>query len=123
MNIQVHADHHIEGNKELLPQAEIAVEEALARFSERLTTVLVHFNDVNSSSKSGDNDKRCALETRPAGRDPITVTEQAPSAMQALDGAIDKMVRTLDRTFERLNDPRANIPQTETEIPLTEDET
>lgn len=122
MNIQVHADHHIKGSKELLPQAEMVVKEALDRFSERLTTVLVHFNDVNSSSKSGDNDKRCALEARAAGRDPVTVTEQAASAMQALDGAIDKMVRLLDKTFERLNDPRANLPQTETEPPLAEDE-
>ncbi len=122
MNIQVHADHHIPGNKELIVQAEAVIEDALARFSERLTTVLVHFNDVNSSTKSGENDKRCALEARPAGRDPVTVTEQAANAMQALDGAIDKMVRTLDKTFDRLNDPRAHIPQPEKETILTEED-
>ncbi|MEO0511587.1 MAG: HPF/RaiA family ribosome-associated protein [Planctomycetota bacterium] len=47
-----------------------------ARFGERLTRVEVHLGDVNEHKK-GPDDKRCMIEVRPAGRDPIAVEEHA----------------------------------------------
>ncbi|MEO7192257.1 MAG: HPF/RaiA family ribosome-associated protein [Vicinamibacterales bacterium] len=77
---------------------------ALARFGERITRVEVHFTDENSSAKSNDFDKRCAIEARLAGLPPIAVTHQAAGVEQALAGALDKLTRSVDRALGRIKD-------------------
>ena len=104
MQIQVNTDNHIEGSAELTRQVEAVVEGALARFSDRITRVEVHLTDESSSSKARDNDKRCVM--RLAGLQPITVSHQGAALEQALDGAADKLAKTLDRTLWRLDDPK-----------------
>jgi hypothetical protein len=59
---------------------------------------------MNSSKKSGGRDKRCAIEARMAGLDPITVTDEGSSLEQVLEGAADKLQKTLDRTLGRRDD-------------------
>ena len=104
MQIQVNTNNHVEGTAELTRHVESVVEAALGRFGERITRVEVHLGDENSSSKSGDSDKRCAMEARLAGLQPIAVTELAPSLDEALSGAADKLEKVLDRTLGRLDD-------------------
>ena len=106
MQIQVNTDNHIEGGVELTRQVEAVVEGALGRFAERITRVEVHLTDENSSQKSSENDKRCVMEARLAGLQPITVSDQGGSVEQALDGAADKLAKTLDRTLGRLDDAK-----------------
>ena len=106
MQIQVNTDNHTEGGVELTRQVEAVVEGALERFAERITRVEVHLTDENSSQKSSENDKRCVMEARLAGLQPITVSDQGASIEQVLDGAADKLEKTLDRTLGRLDDPK-----------------
>lgn len=106
MQIQVNTDRNIEGSAELTRQVEAIVEGALSRFGDQITRVEVHLSDESSSAKSRDNDKRCVMEARLAGMKPITVSHDAGSVEQALDGAADKLEKTLDRTLERLRDPK-----------------
>ena len=110
MKIQVNTDNHVEGSEELTQQVESAVEDALRRFSERITRVEVHLSDLSSSSKTRDNDKRCVMEARLGGLRPITVSHQDGSVEKAVDGAADKLKNTLDRTLERLDDPKGRTP-------------
>jgi ribosome-associated translation inhibitor RaiA len=65
--------------------------------------VEIHLSDSNGQ-KAGANDKRCLLEARIAGRQPIAVTEEANSLHQAIDGAARKMKRSLDSTLGKLGD-------------------
>ncbi len=81
-----------------------AVESGLARYKNRLTRVEVHLSDVNGPR--GGPDARCTLEARPAGRQPVAVTENAATAEQALNGAIEKMGRLLGTAFGREDDVR-----------------
>jgi len=104
MQIQVSTDNHIEGGEELTREVEAVVEGALGRFGDRITRVEVHLTDENSSSKSGDNDKRCVMEARLAGLQPITVSHDGSSLDQALNGAADKLEKTLKRTLGRLDE-------------------
>ena len=104
MQIQVNTDSHVEGGPDLTRRVEEIVENSLGRFGDRITRLEVHVNDVNSGSKAGDHDMRCAIEARLAGLDPITVTHQAAFVDQAVKGAADKLKTTLDRTLGRLND-------------------
>ena len=106
MHIQVSTDSNIHGSEEMTRQVEAVVEGALGRFGDRITRVEVHLTDENSSSKSGDNDMRCVMEARLVGMQPITVSHQGASLEQALDGAADKLEKTLKRTLERLDDPK-----------------
>jgi len=106
MHLQVSTDSNIHGSEEMTRQVEAVVEGALGRFGDRITRVEVHLTDENSSSKSGDNDMRCVMEARLVGMQPITVSHQGASLEQALDGAADKLEKTLKRTLGRLDDPK-----------------
>jgi ribosome-associated translation inhibitor RaiA len=76
---------------------------ALSRFSDRITRVEVHLSDQNSD-KSGQDDKRCMMEARIEGRQPTAVTHQAATLDDAVDGAADKLKRSIESTLERLED-------------------
>jgi ribosome-associated translation inhibitor RaiA len=110
MVIQVNTDKNIAGGGELPRQVEAVVEAALGRFGDRITRVEVYLTDESSSRKSRHNDKRCAMEARLAGLQPITVSHQGASVEQALAGAADKLEKTIDRTLGRLKDPKGRTP-------------
>ncbi len=109
MQIQVNTGNHTEGGADLTRQVEAVVEGALGRFRDRITRVEVHLTDENSAKKSGGNDKRCTMEARPAGHQPITVTADASTLAQALDSAAEKLEKSLKRTFDRLDDPTGRV--------------
>ena len=98
MNIQINTDNHIGGSDELTRQVEDAVEGSLGWFGEWITRVEVHPSDESSSSKSRDNDKRCVMEARPAGHQPLSVSHQGSTMDQALNGSAKKLVWLLDDT-------------------------
>lgn len=109
MQIQVHTDNHINGSAALTQHVQTEVESKLQRFSSRITRVEVHLADDNSSHKSADDDKRCVLEARLNGLQPISVTDRGASIDQALHGAIDKLRASLDRTLGRLSDRKGDV--------------
>ena len=96
MQIQVNTDSHVEGNAELTSEVESIVQQALGRFGDRITRVEVFFSDENSSEKSGERDKRCVIEARLGGLQPITVSHQGSSLDQALLGAAGRLEKTLN---------------------------
>lgn len=106
MNIQVYTDNHTENSAELKSQVETAVASALERFGDRITRVEVHLADQNSSQKTGDRDKRCLMEARLGGLQPIAVSYEGATVQQAIDGAAETLQKTLKRTLERLSDSR-----------------
>tara|TARA_R110002073_G_scaffold182330_2_gene340619 strand:- start:1362 stop:1622 length:261 start_codon:yes stop_codon:yes gene_type:complete len=79
MQIQINTDKNVEGREAFSDQVKAVFEHALKRFSEHVTRVEVHISDENSD-KSGINDKRCLMEARLEGRQPITVTHQPEGA-------------------------------------------
>lgn len=101
MIIQVNTDSNIEGNRELAQQIKAVVRNSLERFSEQVTRVEIHLSDENSKNKFGTDDKRCLLEARLAGLEPISASDQAATLEQAVDGAVEKLKRSLDSTLGR----------------------
>jgi ribosome-associated translation inhibitor RaiA len=97
MRIQLNTDNHVTGSDDLALRLDAHLRAALSRFEERLTRVEAHFNDANAA-KAGTG-KRCQLEARVAGRQPLSVDHTAETIALALHGASDKLVRALDRTF------------------------
>ncbi len=101
MNIQINSDNNITGTEGLSNFVESAVTETLKRFDNYITRVEVHLNDENSH-KSGMNDKRCMLEARLEGMQPIAVTAHGDTIQAALKGALAKLKSSLDTTLGRL---------------------
>lgn len=100
MQIQINTDHHIEGHEALVAWATGEVKSALTRHSEHITRVEVHLSDENGH-KTGQSDKRCVMEARLEGRQPMAVTQHAESLHQAVTGAADKLARAIESTLGR----------------------
>jgi len=101
MHVQVSTDTRTTAD---IAEVTAAIEAGLSRYKERLTRVEVHLSDVNGPR--GGRDCRCALEVRPAGRQPVAVTTEADTPDDAVDRAVEKMSRLLTTTFGREGDVR-----------------
>jgi len=102
MLIQVNSDSSVEGSDRLAQHVEAVVRDALDLFKAQITRVEADLSDENSSKKFGTKDKRCLLEARLAGLQPIAVSHEATTIEQAVDGAAEKMKRSLNSTLGRL---------------------
>jgi hypothetical protein len=101
MQIQFNTDKNVVGNEDLIASSETLVSEELSRYSQQITRVEVHFSDEDGN-KDGLNDKRCLVEARLAGMQPIAVTNLANTHEKALFGALGKMKNTLEKITGRL---------------------
>lgn len=106
MQVQVNTDKNIEGGERLAQYVKTAVDAKLHRFGSQITRVEAHLSDENNH-KSHADDKKCVLEARPAGLQPVAVTHQAATLDQAIHGAVEKLERLLDNTFGHLNHPKS----------------
>ena len=77
------------------------VEHHLGRFKDHLSRIEVHLGDENSPQKSGAADKRCMMEARPEGRDPIAVEAHASEFEPAIHDAVGKLKRALESRLHR----------------------
>lgn len=116
MQIQINSDHNIEVHEVLAAHLRGTVEAALNRFNDHITRVEMHLSDENAD-KSGQNDKRCLLEARIEGRQPMAVTHEAASLGQAVDGAADKLARSIESALGRAARPTASGDWTESSEP------
>lgn len=103
MQIQVNSDKNVESGERLVAHVTGEVSRILERFSGRLTRVEVHLSDENGD-KSGSLDKRCVMEARPSGLQPIAVTHQGATLEEAYLGAAHKLQGLLASTFGRIQD-------------------
>jgi ribosome-associated translation inhibitor RaiA len=88
-------------NEEYTNQLEASLTENLSRYSEHITRLEVHLSDENGDKESQD-DKKCLIEARLKGRQPIAVTKSANTYDQAVDGATDKLKASLDTIIGKL---------------------
>jgi ribosome-associated translation inhibitor RaiA len=103
MQILVRHDDTIQGSDKLTTMTAATIEDVLARFAEHITTVEVHYADENGT-KGGGGDVRCSLEVRFKGQTPMGVTNHSGDLMVALEGAAEKMARSLDHHLGRIRD-------------------
>ena len=121
MNIQINTDHHIQGSDALIAKFRGLIMDALCRISDNITSVQIHLSDEDGKKK-GNNDKRCMIEARMEGRQPIVVIENAATLNQALDGALDKLLSMVESIHGRRRDQRnRNTEQSDPELDSYED--
>jgi ribosome-associated translation inhibitor RaiA len=102
MIIQFNTDHNIEGREAFKGTFISLIEDGLSRFSSQITRIEAHLTD-DDGNKDGQNDKRCVLEARLEGMQPIAVTNHANSHYQAVEGAIEKLKTSLETKIGRLS--------------------
>ena len=76
------------------------VEAALQHMAEQITRVEVHLRDDNSD-KAGPDDKRCTMEARIAGLQPLAVEHADRDLYQVVNEAAGKLRRAVQRTLDR----------------------
>jgi len=101
MQIQVHTDNNITGREDVVRLVQSSVEGAVGRFADRITRVEAHLSDTNSH-KSKSDDKRCLLEARLAGLQPIAVSHLAATIELAVTSAADKLQRAIESKIGRI---------------------
>lgn len=102
MKIQINTDKNIAGSEQLQAKAEAVIVAKLGRFGTQLTRIEAHLSDENGQ-KAGQDDKKCLLEARPEGLQPVTASHSAATLDQAIAGAADKLQRLLESMFGQLN--------------------
>jgi ribosome-associated translation inhibitor RaiA len=78
------------------------VESTLGHLKEHINCVEVHLSDENSD-KGGSHEKRCMMESRLEGHKRIRVSDEAESIGQAIDGAAEKIKKSINHTLMRLS--------------------
>lgn len=95
MNIQLNTDNNLTLKNEYADKLQSILNKEFDRFSEFLTRIEVHFADENSHKKS-TGDKKCTLEARLKGRQPVAVSAFGDSYDIAVSGAVHKLKASLD---------------------------
>lgn len=102
MQVQVNTGNGIENKEALERWAQGYLGAELARFRDEITRVEVQLSDENKS-RNGDSDKRCTLEARLNGHNPLAVSHHGESQDLAFRGAVQKLIRLLEHTLGKLD--------------------
>ncbi|MGC3972545.1 MAG: HPF/RaiA family ribosome-associated protein [Pirellulales bacterium] len=111
MHVQIHSGSSVRTTDVWQARMTEIVEASLERFADRLTGVEVFMSDENSREKSGGDDKRCRMEARIRGFEPVVVTTHADDFDTAVEDAAGKLGRALDHRFGRIADKHAQVSQ------------
>ena len=109
MQIQINPGKNVTLHSKLSNFVETELNRTLRRFDTQLTRVEVHLS--GETPTKGVRGKRCTLEARPRGLQPLVVTGTATSTQKCVSGAAEKMKRQLEATFGRLAARRFNAPE------------
>lgn len=101
MKIQINTDNNIVGREQMVVHYEEVLTDSLSRFNDQITRLEVHLSDENSH-KDSPEDKRCLLEARVEGLQPIAVAHKAATLHQAVSGATDKLKKSLESALGKL---------------------
>ena len=107
MQVLLNTDPHTDGRHEMAQHLQTVVKDALDRFGQQVTRVEAHLSDANSHHKATPDAIHCTLEARLVGLEPVTVTDHAGTAHQAIQGAVGKLKRAITTALAK-HDPRRN---------------
>jgi ribosome-associated translation inhibitor RaiA len=102
MQVQVNTSNGIQNKDALERWADEYLTGELARFKQEITRVEVQLSDENKG-KNGATDKRCTMEARLTGHEPLAVNHHAETQDLAFRGATQKLIRLLDHTLGKLD--------------------
>lgn len=102
MQIQINAGD-VPTSDGIQQRVERELEQALGKWEDRITRVEVHLHD-DDGPKHDKTDKRCVMEVRLAGRQPMVVEHSSDDLYQSIQTAAGKLRKVVSRTIERERD-------------------
>ena len=109
MQIQLNSDNRIAGSAELLARVRAELEHELKHVAGAITRIEVHLNDVNGA-RAGAHDKRCLIEARLKGSQPVAVESRAATIEQAIGAAAGQLSRVIKTTLDKSDDAEKHGP-------------
>lgn len=103
MQIQIRTDKNVALSPDRKTEIDGQLMQAMERFGEWITRVEVTLSDESSAAKQTADDKRCTIEARPAGLQPIAVSHDGTTLEQAIGGCVKKLTKKLTETKDRLD--------------------
>lgn len=103
MQIQVNTGSGIDNSDSLQRWASEHLTDTLDRFQQDITRIEVQLTGENSG-RAGTADKRCMMEARLAGHQPVAVNHHGESQDEAFRGAARKLLNALDHTLGKVKD-------------------
>lgn len=101
MTIQINTDKNVSVHEAYDNQLEALLTDELSRFNEHLTRLEVHLSDENGNKEAQD-DKKCLIEARIKGKQPIAVSALGNTYDLAVNSAIDKLTTSLNTILGRM---------------------
>jgi len=101
MQVKVNTSNGIENKETLERWADEYLNGELARFRQEITRVEVQLSDENKV-RNGASDRRCTMEARLNGHEPLAVNHHAETQDLAFRGATQKLARLLEHTLGKL---------------------
>ena len=117
MHIQVNTGSGIDNSESLQRWAREHLSETLERFQQDITRIEVQLGDENSA-KAGNSDKRCMMEARLAGHQPVAVNHHADTQDEAFRGAARKLLNALDHSLGKLRDHHRDRDSIRKDVPI-----
>lgn len=102
MQVQVNTGNGLASKETLESWATDFLNEQLARFRGEITRVEVQLMD-EARGKRGPDDMRCMLEARLTGHAPVAVNHNAENMDDAIRGATQKLIHSLEHKYGKLD--------------------
>lgn len=101
MQIQINPGD-VEATEPLEEHIRNEIEDKLKHVANQVTRVEVHLHDTRGPKHGVD--KRCMMEARLSGLDPIAVDHDSEQMYDAVEGAAGKLSRAINHKLGKLND-------------------
>jgi len=99
MQLQINAGD-VELTDAIRQHIEDSVQQAFKHHADRITRVEVHLHD-EASKRQATKDKKCTIEVRLAGMQPLAVEHDADDLYDAIKQAAGKAHRAVDHKLDR----------------------
>jgi len=109
MAVFLRTDNHLNGGERLTRFVESVATDAVDHVKNQVTRVDVYLGDENGSTKTSDNEIRCAMEARIGGLKPFAATHYAGSIDDAVRGAADKLRASIDSTIGKIGQKKGRM--------------
>lgn len=104
MQVQVHTDSTIQGGDTLEAWVREEVNTKLSRLKENVVRVEVFLTGVDALKATGGPGKKCVMETRANGRQPVAVNAEAEKVKDAFNAALEKLRRAVESDLDKVRD-------------------
>ncbi|MEO5645841.1 MAG: HPF/RaiA family ribosome-associated protein [Bacteroidia bacterium] len=105
MIIQINTDNNINLKENEFESFQQQVNDSLGHYTEHISRIEIHLSDENGN-KDGNKDKRCMLEARIEGKQPIAVVSYQNTIEESLNDAIDKICASLKTLLGQMKEHR-----------------